>query len=318
MPKTIFLTWIEHQRTRNIAARLDLCLAELTTRERGLKRYARLIPETLRVLRTQRPRSVIVQAPSQVLALLVLLLRPFFGYRLILDAHNEAVEPYLHRSWWVLVLTRWLLRRADRVIVSNRQLANVVSHEGGLPLILPDALPTIPATDRRELTGPRAVVVISTYAGDEPFAEVIEAARQVGPAAHFHVTGNAARCPPSLREKIPANMTLTGFLSEHDYWSVLASCDAVIDLTTMDNCLVCGAYEAVALGKPVLLSRNDASMEVFAGLAEFTDNTAPRIADGLLRLLATADRPTTTQREDFERRWTQQAAELQRYLDSNP
>ncbi len=315
MSQTIFLTWIEHQRTRNIAARLNLSLAELTTRDRGLKRYARLIPETLRVLRTRRPRSVIVQAPSQVLALITLLLRPFFGYRLILDAHNEAVEPYLHRSWWVLVLTRWLLRRADRIIVSNRQLADVVQRVGGRALVLPDALPTPPTLQPRRLPGPRSVVVISTYAGDEPFAEVVEAARALRPSVHFHVTGNDAKCPPSTRARVPDNMTLTGFLSEHEYWNLLASCDAVIDLTTMDNCLVCGAYESVALGKPVLLSRNEASIEVFGGLADFTENTSADIARGISQMLArNAAASNDAPRRAFEERWAAHARALTSYL----
>lgn len=319
MQRALFLTWIAHQRTRNLAERLDLPLIELLTKRRGLARYAELLVRTLRTLSSRRPAVLIAQTPSQILAVIALLMRTVFRYRLVLDAHNEAVEPYLHRSRTVLTVTNWLLRRADLVIVSNRQLADVVTRVGGRPLILPDALPRVPAASTRTLNGPCTAVVISTYAGDEPIAAVFEAARAIGPAMHFYLTGNAAKCPPALRATLPENVTLTGFLSEPDYWSTLASCDIVIDLTTMDNCLVCGAYEAIALGKPLLLSRNQASVDLFTGLADFTQNEPQEIAAALLRLrtrLTDVLRDHAEQRRLFEARWAAYAAELTSFVDA--
>jgi hypothetical protein len=58
---------------------------------------------------------------------------------------------------------------------------------------------------------------------------------------------------------------------------MLSSADLVVDLTLVDNCLVCGAYESVAAGVPLVLSAHDASRDLFHDGAHFTDNTAGSI-----------------------------------------
>jgi hypothetical protein len=51
----------------------------------------------------------------------------------------------------------------------------------------------------------------------------------------------------------------------------------VVDLTLKPDCWVCGAYDAVAVGRPTLLSHNPAGVELFGDRALFTDNTAGSI-----------------------------------------
>ena len=98
------------------------------------------------------------------------------------------------------------------------------------------------------------------------------------------MTGNPSRMDPLLAARAPPNVRFTGFLPDPDYWALLRSADAIIDLTLMEDCLVSGAYEALAVGTPMLLSNNRASVELFAGAAAFTDNTTADIRRGLERL----------------------------------
>lgn len=316
-----FLTWIEHRRTRSLCEQLGIELAEIVTARRGLARYAELIPRTLAWLWRCRPSVLLVQSPSMVLAALTVLLRPLIGYRLVFDAHNEAVQPYVHPSASVVALARWLMRKADHVIVTNPGLATTVTQCGGKPVILPDPLPEPPGVTPRPLPGDFRVAVISTFAPDEPFEAVIAAARRIGEDVRLYVTGNPDKLSPETRAAMPGNMTLTGFLSEPDYWSLLASCDAVMDLTTMENCLVCGAYEAIAVGRPVLLSDNAASVATFAGFGEFTSNEPEAIAAALQRLRArcadlTAELPA--RRREFLQRWQAQAQVLRNIIEARP
>lgn len=315
-----FLTWIEHRRTREIADRLGVPLVELTSKRKGLCRYAELVPRTIRYLFSARPRILLVQSPSMILSVLALLLRPLLGYRLILDAHNEAVRPYLHTSATVVAVTNWLLRRADRIIVTNPQLAATVEATGGTPIVLPDPIPSLrQPIERKALPGDFRIAVISTFAGDEPLEVVIDVAHAVGAQVQFFVTGNPAKLDVSLRSKIPTNMTLTGFLSEKDYWSLLASCEAVMDLTTMDDCLVCGAYEAIAVGRPLILSDNAASVETFDGFGVFTANTRDAVMAALTQLQAQyqeLDRSLPEHRRAFEERWQQRLRALELYISS--
>ena len=319
MDRVCFLTWIEHRRTRELCRRLNIELAELISRRHGVRRYGALVPRTISLLFQRHPRMVIVQSPSVVLATLVLLLRPWLRYHLVIDAHNEAVEPFLHRSPLVLALTRWLLRQADRVIVTNDRLAQVVKHHGGIPLVLPDPLPVAPPPPPRTVSLRFRITVISTYAGDEPFEEVLAAAAQAGSEFQFSVTGNPARLPESTRRLLPQNVVLTGFLPEADYWHLLGTSDAVLDLTTMDNCLVCGAYEAIAAGVPLVLSDNASSVYTFGAFGEFTSN---RCADIVLALKRVRKRHSELlagmpeAREQFENRWATQARELLAFIES--
>lgn len=313
MKDTLFLTWIEHRRTRQLCARLGIPLRELVTRRKGALRYAQLSLRTVSALLRRRPRTLLVQNPSIVLSFLCLLLRPVFGYKLVVDAHNEAVEPFLHQSAIIRFITRTLLSRADITIVTNRQLAATVEKQGGRPLILPDGIPTPPDHRTTDLPGHFRIVLISTFAGDEPIEIVFEAMRELGDDVHLYVTGNPAKLREPLRAQLPRNVTLTGFLPEDGYWSLLASADAIMDLTTMSNCLVCGAYEAIAVNRPLILSRNDASVELFQGFAVFADNNPSSVVGSVRAVIKDRARMIEEQPQHlarFEAAWDRQAAAL--------
>lgn len=318
MAPTLFLTWIEHRRTRHLCVKLGLPLLELVSKRRGVLRYVSLVGRTLLELRRRRPQVLLVQNPSLVLAMLCLVLRPLLRYRLVVDAHNEAVEPFLHRTWLIVRISTLLLSRADLTIVTNDGLAEVVRHHGGMPIVLPDGIPAPPLEAvRQPMPEGFNLVLISTFARDEPFPAVVEAMRQVEPGVRLHVTGNAEKLPATVRDGLPANITLTGFLDETSYWSLLASCDAVMDLTLMKDCLVCGAYEAVATARPMILSSNRASMALFREFAVFTDNTSRGILQAIssvrirgAEFLASHE----SARQQFESDWQICADELRKQI----
>jgi glycosyltransferase involved in cell wall biosynthesis len=282
MSAALALTWFEHRRTRELCAGLGIELLVLTTKLGGVLRYLVLAVRTLVQLVRRRPQVVLVQNPSLILSALVVAVRGVLGYRLIVDAHNEAVVPFINQQRWVARLSQWVIRRADLTIVSNRQLAERVLRQGGSPFTLPDRIPTPPPVPLRTLDGAFNVVLIATFAADEPVAEVLEAVR--GAELVLYVTGNQRKLDAALAAKAAANVRFTGFLGELDYWALLRSADAIVDLTLMEDCLVCGSYEGLALGKPMLLSNNSASMEMFGDCAVFTNNTAADIRRALERL----------------------------------
>jgi glycosyltransferase involved in cell wall biosynthesis len=271
---SVFLTWSDHRRTREIARRLGMPMLVLSTRRRGLLRYLELVWRTVGALRRSRPRLVVVQSPSLVLSLLALALRPVLRYALVVDAHNEAVDPYLHPTALVRALTYRVLREADLVVVSNPSLAARVEARGGRAISLPDRIPEVaPGVPQARAGDGFDVVVVCTFAADEPVLAVIEAARQSGNGIRYALTGDSTRLPPSVRENLPSNVRLAGFLPEAEYWRLLAASDIVMDLSSMEDCLVCGAYEGLAVGRPLLLSNNRASIELFHDAALFTDNS---------------------------------------------
>jgi len=248
-----------------------------------------------------------------VLAVLAVLLRAYFGYRLIVDAHNAAIAPYVRRSWLIARLSRWLVRKADLTVVTNRQLAELVTKQHGKPFVLPDRIPVPAPVSGHRLRPEFTVALIATFAADEPIAEVFEAIQ--GTDTVVYVTGDCRRMSKDAAAKVSANIHFCGFLPDADYWALLNSVDGVVDLTRTEHCLVCGAYEALAIGKPMLLSRNSASMELFGACALYSDNTPPDIKRELARLReqsVSLQAAAIAGRSRLERSWSALAAELMR------
>lgn len=316
VPGVIAITWETHQRTRALCEGLGIPLHELTYSGSRIVRYCKLLLRTVATIRKARPNVVLVQNPSIVLALACVLLRRILGnYTVVMDAHNEAVEPYIHTQWPIPQIARFLLRRADLTIVTNARLQRVVEAAGGRAFVLPDRLPTVPihATVAPSAAAIMDVMVVSTYAPDEPTAEIFSAARELKSDFAFHVTGRDSKLSSELRSCIPENVTLTGFLPEHEYWELMSRCHLVLDLTLMPECLVCGAYEALALGRVMVLSDNTSGRELFGSVAVFTEPSAKAIVDALFRARARyrelCERIEPA-RMEFSRNWDAAAARL--------
>jgi glycosyltransferase involved in cell wall biosynthesis len=81
-------------------------------------------------------------------------------------------------------------------------------------------------------------------------------------------------------------------------------------LTTADDNLVCGGYEAVAAGKPLILSDTHALRALFRRGAVFTNNESAAIARAINTALRRADALRSEIKElsremqvDWERSW---------------
>ncbi len=282
--KVIWIAWENHRRSISIADRLGVPLMAMTSRRHRLLKHPHFALKTLGLLIRHQPRVLIIQSPSILLNLLAVLVKPLFRFRLVVDAHNGGVyscEPLSDRIKW---LYPFLHKRADVTIVTNKILAELVEENGGSPSILVDPMPHLEARESR--LRPRQFTFICTFAADEPFLEVFKAADLVPPDVTIHVTGNVSAHRSQLPEETPSNINFTGFLPEEDFVDLLASSEAVIDLTTWPDCLVCGGYESMALGTPLILSDSPVNRETFVGGVLYCDNTAAGIAEAVKKVLA--------------------------------
>lgn len=318
-----FITWEHHRRSESLAREMNLELIVLTSGRRGLLRYLALLPRTVFTIARLRTSWIVVQCPSVVLAVLAVLMSRVLRFRLAIDAHNEAVEPFIHDNGRMRRLTRWLHRRADLIIVTNAALADIIRANGGTPFVLPDPLPVPPVPaeidDAHEPdTALPLLTVICTYAPDEPLEAVVEAAQLMQTEAQFAFTGNERRGRSRLGE-LPANLRFTGFLPEPEYWRLLARSTVVVDLSMMPHCLVCGAYEALSLGVPLLLTDDPAGREVFGPAALFTPNDAAAIArcmDQAITRAAELRHAAANYRLTYQARWQATASQLIERLQS--
>lgn len=286
MAERIWITWEKHRRTCELASQIPgLTLFLLEYRGHRLSRYSVLLTKTIRILRHNRPRLVIVQNPSIILTAFVILCSKLMQFSVVVDAHNEGLRPFHRYQNWLLPLYNFLQSHAALTIVTNQNLANAVALNRGRPFVLEDKIPDLSPKRSLQLQGKHNIVYICTYEKDEPFREVIQAARILDPAIFVYITGPKEKAPASVFKDPPDNLFFCDFLPEEDYINLLHSCDAVLDLTRMEDCLVCGAYEAVALAKPLILSNTSASRSYFSNGTVYTDNMPEAIARAVARAL---------------------------------
>ena len=212
-------------------------------------------------LLSRRPRAVIVTNPPIFPGLIALLYCTVTKAPLVLDSHPSAFGD-APMSKQVAGIHAWLVRRAATTIVTVQELAEIVRSWGGEADIVHEAPPAHRAVPARPLAGRPRIVYVGRFAGDEPTAEVIEAARLV-PEADVLITGDVRKCPASLRKSAPANVTFTGFLTGDDYDRALEQADAIMVLTRHPLAVNRGAYEAVYFERPLIISDLPAMTPLF-------------------------------------------------------
>lgn len=268
----IWISWEKHRRTRELCKALQVRLFEQNLHLPRIVKHPYLLFWTTVLMFRYRPKGIIVQNPSVVLAFWAVLMRRILGYRLVVDAHNEGIRPFYQKLGRIQFIYKLIQKGADLTLVTNERLAEVVRRNGGVPFVLQDRLPVFPDAAATALRGQYKIVCISTYAKDEPYQAVIEAARGLSPDYVVYFTGNDKRLSPEVVRHLPSNVILTGYLSEEAYLGLLKGCDVVVDLTGLEDCLVCGAYEAVALGKPLVLTDTPALRDYFYKGSVYTQN----------------------------------------------
>lgn len=278
MKNRLWLTWEIQRRNRTLSRAVDARLIELDYKLPRWRRYPRAIAATLAELLRNRPELLFAQNPSLTLALLSVWYGRITGTPVVVDAHNAGISPFDDRHRWATALARHVMRQAYLTLVSNHALADYVDRVGGCSFVLPDPLPDLGRARAPRLASGPTVLFICTWADDEPYLEVLEAASRIDPDIHIYITGNAKGRERAFGRPLPENVTLTGFVPEARFLELLLGADVIMDLTTREDCLVCGAYEAVAAGKPMVLSDTRALRQYFSRGAVYADNQAASIA----------------------------------------
>lgn len=255
--------------------------------------------ETLRVLRARRPDVIftINQPPPLILA--VYLYTRLFGGIYLLDSHSA---PFNDRKWaWARPLYRWIATRAFLNINTDPAHKAVVEQWGGRSVIMSD-IPIVHDHDYPRATlGASSIVVVASFMFDEPTAEIWAAAR-LTPEVDYHVTGNPEKVPIALRDTQPGNVHFTGFVPTEEYFGLLSAATAVMVLTTRDNTMQCGAYEALSLEQPIITSDWKILHDSFGEAAVYVDNTPAGIAAGVRQVLADLQGFKDSAREQRRRR----------------
>lgn len=292
MKKAVWITWEHHRRSNELAKAFDAELVTIEYKQSSIWRYPLSILKTISTIATKRPDTLFAQNPSLILAALTTALKPIFRYKLIIDRHSNfrflTMDSKLLKWRFFHFLSKYTVKNADITIVTVDSLKKLVNEWGGCGVVLQDKIPHITTEkgNNKKLDGNFNIVCVSTFVADEPIFEIVKAARAIDNNIHIYMTGKYQNFPQieELQKIKPANVTFTGFISEHDYVQLLNSADGIMVLTILDELLTCGAYEAVALKKPMILSNTEALSSYFFKGAVYANPDSKSIADAITKL----------------------------------
>ncbi len=315
--KVVFISWANScSRSDNIARELGGTSYKIYWGWLGshpltvwLKYFGQFI-ETQWVLWRERPDVVFVMIPPLFASLAVL---PYCWLRkkpFVQDSHTAA---FLHPRWQKLQwLQSWLCRKAATTNVTNSFLARRVTDAGGHATLVRDVPVIYPIRSSFPRSQRFTVATVCSFNYDEPIAEIFEAAAQL-PEVDFYVTGNPRDLDPELAPKAPANLRLTGFLPDDQYGALLRDADIVLTLTTRDHTMLRGAYEAIYLGTPVVISDWPVLREAFPRGAVLVNNTVEGLVRGIrqaMKRLPELKQEAARLREEKIQEWQKRKQEL--------
>jgi glycosyltransferase involved in cell wall biosynthesis len=247
------------------------------------RRHFMALTRTVGLLLRRRPSVVFASNPSLVLTYVLLACRAIFRFRFASDAHYGGVVAVTGSAMIQRALD-FANRAADVVIVTNPSHADRVRALGGAAVVCPDPLPELREDVQRPdaMNGAKkSVLFVCSFEIDEPFHAVFEAARTLVEQGFTVFVSGAYRRAGLSPEAIP-QVRLLGFVDRPTYEGFLRHADVVLDFTTWEDCLVCGAYEAMAAGTPSVLSRTEAMTGLFTRGVVFSSHEPGEIARAVL------------------------------------
>src|SRR6266849_144479 len=295
--KSVFIVWFNHsRRAETLAAELN---AQISFQWEGSLEGLWLKPlhylilgwKTWALLERERPEAVVVQSPP-IFAPLIVATWCMLQNKTGLSKHRVSYAIDCHTGtfhdpkWrWALPLLHFLSRRAAVTLVTDRAALEILQSWKVSSLLLEDALPVLGlATSTIGSEGEARVAVVSKFDSDEPMSEVFMAA-QLLPHITFYITGDPRRAATTLLAQKPQNVILTGFLQGGAYSGLLRNVHGLVVLTNEPHAVNCGAYEALAMIKPAVVSDWLDLRSSFTRGFIHVPNTPEGIASGVKKML---------------------------------
>ncbi|MCD4812023.1 hypothetical protein K8R14_05540 [bacterium] len=288
--KILFIKWFPYdKRNEAIASSIGAkCFFVHSLKYRNkwnaLLRYAFQFIKTLLILLKEKPKTIFVTNPPIFATATIAIFCGTYKADYIIDSHTGAFEP----KWdFVKFLHKYLSRKAKISIITNNIYEKIYQNWGAKTFILSDLVVDIPKSDlKRKISMSEKfnIIVISSFAPDEPIEEILAAANQLSNVT-FYVTGNFMQCKKELRDKKPKNVFFTGFLPDQEYFDLLHDCHSIMVLVDKDNTMQQGAYESLSVKKPMILSNWRVLREIYNKGTVFVENNEDSIKKGITLMI---------------------------------
>ena len=277
-----WITWHFSTRSRNLAETLSVPLYELSIENNIIWRHLGSSLWTIWILLKTRPKIIYLQNSFLLLFIVVLYkwLR-FNKVMIICDCHTKSLRRValgmFNYIFWPI--KQICFKCVNLTIISNKDLIKDIIKLNSNFFILPDKIPSLKFIEDNAKDG-KYCVYISSFAVDEPFNELFDVARILGNEIKLFWTGKAPNGINVLLNK-PSNLLFTGYLNDETYLKLIGNADCVLALTTEGECLQCGAFEALSLSVPMVLTDTYQLKQYFGSAAVYTNHSPENIAKSI-------------------------------------
>jgi glycosyltransferase involved in cell wall biosynthesis len=131
------------------------------------------------------------------------------------------------------------------------------------------------------LSPKRYVIFPCSFSSDEPVQEVIEAARML-PEIMFVMTWYTEKLSRNMRDTLPSNVILTGYLQIDNYNCLFANAGVALNLTLHEAVQLTCMQEAMAFEIPAVVSDLKTTRFLYKNYPVFVKNDSKSIAYGIL------------------------------------
>ena len=280
----IFLNWVEHcSRSDTLAEAFDTDIFFVHyLQRRGLLftalRYFCALIHTTALLLWRRPKLIFVMNQPVFLPMVVYLMSFLVKFQYVVDSHSGLFNK---KKWtWAQPLMKGVCRRSLFTIVTNTAHEEILEKWGANVEIVGTLIVPDHGAKRKAIDHSQTLVVIGTFAEDEPTREVLDAASRCS-EVQFYMTGDDRKVGRAVLDARPENVRFTGFLKREEYISLVKSVDGAMILVTSDHTMQRGAYEAMSWAIPMITSDWPILREAFPRGAVFVRNDVDGIAEGV-------------------------------------
>jgi len=260
-------------------------------------RYAFLALRTLSLLRRERPEVVLAQNPPIFLPLLLVLVKRFNRFKLVVDHHavwsmKTIRAPLLSQG--VAALERFVAKEADANMSPNNSWTRELRARGATDAFTyHDFIPkSTRMTGRAEEWAsyplpPHRFLVIAAHGGhpQELLEEEVKAIEGLDDYL-LVITGKREKLGHRIAKlKPPRNVIYPGYLDDAHYEALKRNADVALSLSTELNTVPHAIHEFVALGIPTIVLKDPLLRSLFDGaIVEIDDVNPETVRDELRRV----------------------------------
>ena len=252
-------------------------------------RYAFLALRTISILGKERPRVVLAQNPPIFLPLLLVLVRPLYRFRLVVDHHavwsmKTLRQPFLSQG--IAALEAFVSRRANANMSPNNNWTRELRARGATDAFTyHDFIPQPIISRNRDQFGQgvsfplpaHRFLVIAGHGGhpQELLEEEVAAIRELDGYV-LVITGKREKLAQRIAKlNPPSNVIYPGYLADEEYEALKKSADVALSLSNELNTVPHAIHEYLADGIPTIVLKDQLLRSLFDGAIVEIDDVRP-------------------------------------------